>query len=77
MSRTTEQVDLAITSDKHVLTAKDDKAGVEFVAKGRFGPYFLWPEDFHPPCLQTIKRRLTRRSHRRRAWWTSCCGVFQ
>ena len=34
--------------DKHILTPKGEAAGVEFVAKGRFGPYFLWPQDFHP-----------------------------
>lgn len=21
---------------------------LEFVAKSRFGPYFLWPQDLHP-----------------------------
>lgn len=30
--------------DQHVLTAKGQQAGVEFIAKSRFGPYFLWPE---------------------------------
>lgn len=39
---------LAADSDKHLLTPKGEKAGVEFVAKSRFGPYFLWPQDFHP-----------------------------
>ena len=24
------------------------QAGIEFVAKSRFGPYFLWPEQFQP-----------------------------
>jgi len=33
---------------KHALAAKGELAGVEFIAKSRFGPYFLWPEDFHP-----------------------------
>lgn len=33
---------------KHALAAKGEQAGVEFIAKSRFGPYFLWPEDFHP-----------------------------
>jgi hypothetical protein len=28
--------------------AKGEKAGAEFVAKSRFGPYFLWPQDFQP-----------------------------
>ncbi|MDP2769772.1 MAG: phospholipase D family protein [Giesbergeria sp.] len=31
--------------DKHTLTVKGEQAGVEFVAKSRFGPYFLWPQD--------------------------------
>ena len=31
--------------DKHALTPKGEQAGVEFVAKSRFGPYFLWPQD--------------------------------
>jgi len=48
LSRATAQGYLALTNEKHVLTAKGEKAGVEFVAKGRFGPYFLWPQDFHP-----------------------------
>lgn len=39
---------LALNGDKHVLNPKGEKAGVEFVAKGRFGPYFLWLQDF---CL--------------------------
>ena len=46
--RATEQGYLSINGDKHALTAKGEKAGVEFVAKSRFGPYFLWPQDFHP-----------------------------
>lgn len=33
---------------KHKLTIKGEQAGVEFIAKSRFGPYFLWPVDFHP-----------------------------
>ncbi|OGB81062.1 MAG: DNA repair protein [Burkholderiales bacterium RIFOXYD2_FULL_59_8] len=48
LGRATERGYLVLTGDKHVLTPKGDKAGVEFVAKGRFGPYFLWPQDFHP-----------------------------
>ena len=44
----TEQGFLTLESDKHVLSPKGEKAGVEFVAKSRFGPYFLWPQDF---CL--------------------------
>lgn len=48
IERATENGFLALDSDKHVLTAKGAAAGVEFVAKSRFGPYFLWPQDFHP-----------------------------
>ena len=44
----TEQGFLTLESDKHVLSPKGEKAGVEFVAMSRFGPYFLWPQDF---CL--------------------------
>lgn len=34
--------------ERHTLAPKGEKAGVEFVAKSRFGPYFLWPQDFRP-----------------------------
>ncbi len=36
---------LAAGGQTHALTAKGEQAGVEFVAKSRFGPYFLWPQD--------------------------------
>ena len=39
---------LATDGDKQTVTLKGEKAGLEFVAKSRFGPYFLWPQDFHP-----------------------------
>jgi phosphatidylserine/phosphatidylglycerophosphate/cardiolipin synthase-like enzyme len=48
LDRAVTQGYLALDGDKHVLTPKGEKAGVEFVAKSRFGPYFLWPQDFHP-----------------------------
>ena len=48
LDRATEQCYLTVNGDKHFLTPKGEKAGVEFVAKSRFGPYFLWPQDFHP-----------------------------
>jgi phosphatidylserine/phosphatidylglycerophosphate/cardiolipin synthase-like enzyme len=48
LDRATEQGFLVLEGDKHVLSPKGEKAGVEFVAKSRFGPYFLWPQDFHP-----------------------------
>ena len=45
LDRATELGYLAQQGDKHALTAKGEQAGVEFVAKSRFGPYFLWPQD--------------------------------
>ncbi len=39
---------IEMRDDKHALTQKGVQAGIEFIAKSRFGPYFLWPEDFHP-----------------------------
>ena len=46
LDRATEQGFLTANGDRHTLTPKGEKAGVEFVAKSRFGPYFLWPQDF-------------------------------
>lgn len=37
---------LTVEGDRHYLTPAAKQAGIEFVAKSRFGPYFLWPEDF-------------------------------
>lgn len=48
LGRATEQGYLMLNGNKHALTPNGEKAGVEFVAKSRFGPYFLWPQDFHP-----------------------------
>ena len=45
LDRATELGYLTQQGDKHALTAKGEQAGVEFVAKSRFGPYFLWPQD--------------------------------
>jgi len=45
LERATEQGYLTQQGDKHLLTPKGEQAGVEFVAKSRFGPYFLWPQD--------------------------------
>ena len=47
LGRATEKGYLALNGDKHALTPKGEKTGIEFVAKSRFGPYFLWPQDFH------------------------------
>lgn len=30
---------------KHKLLQKGELAGIDYIAKSRFGPYFLWPED--------------------------------
>ena len=40
---------LELRDGKHVLTPKGTAAGVEHVAKSRFGPYFLWPEGVQLP----------------------------
>ena len=48
LDRATEQGYLTLNGDKHALTPKGEQAGVEFVAKSRFGPYFLWPQGFNP-----------------------------
>ena len=47
LHRATELGYLVVDGDKHAISQKGEKAGVEFVAKSRFGPYFLWPQDFH------------------------------
>ena len=46
LDRATEQGFLLLDGDKHTVSQKGEKVGVEFVAKSRFGPYFLWPQDF-------------------------------
>ena len=48
LERATAQGYLNFSGDKHVLTPKGEQLGVEFVAKSRFGPYFLWPQGFNP-----------------------------
>lgn len=35
---------LSMEGGKHKLTQKGSDAGAEFIARSRFGPYFLWPE---------------------------------
>lgn len=37
---------LTTEGDRHYLTPAAKQAGIEFVAKSRFGAYFLWPEHF-------------------------------
>lgn len=46
MDRATEQGYLSLNGEKHYLTPKGEKAGIEYVAKSRFGPYFLWSHEF-------------------------------
>lgn len=43
----TEQGYLIQNGDKHNLSPKGEKAGIEYVAKSRFGSYFLWPKEFN------------------------------
>ena len=49
LERATEQGFLLLDGDRHTISPKGEQAGVEFVAKSRFGPYFLWPQDFQFP----------------------------
>ena len=37
---------LTVEGERHILTPAAEHVGIEFVAKSRFGPYFLWPTDF-------------------------------
>ena len=46
LDRATDLGYLVVDGDKHAITPKGENAGVEFVAKSRFGPYFLWPQEF-------------------------------
>ena len=39
---------LTVVDGKHQLTAEGADCGCEFVARSRFGPYFLWPENLRP-----------------------------
>ncbi|HZY17803.1 MAG TPA: phospholipase D family protein [Ramlibacter sp.] len=47
LERATAAGYLALEGDRHALTLKGQQSGVELVAKSRFGPYFLWPEDIN------------------------------
>jgi hypothetical protein len=47
LERATELGFLVFDGEKHTVSPKGEKIGVEFVAKSRFGPYFLWLQDFH------------------------------
>ena len=37
----------ALGDGKYGPTEKGEQAGIEYVAKSRFGPYFIWPLDIH------------------------------
>jgi phosphatidylserine/phosphatidylglycerophosphate/cardiolipin synthase-like enzyme len=43
---------LVVNGDKHNLSDKGESIGGEYIAKSRFGAYFLWPEDL--PLTETI-----------------------
>ncbi|MFJ2995611.1 phospholipase D family protein [Pandoraea sp. NPDC087047] len=50
--RTSELLDRAVSAGylewrdgKHALSSQDANAGIEFIAKSRHGPYFLWPQN--------------------------------
>lgn len=46
LAKAVDEKFLIIEGDQHYLTPAAKQAGIEFVAKSRFGPYFLWPENF-------------------------------
>ena len=48
LERAAQQGFLVFDNGQFFLSPKGEKVGVEFVAKSRFGPYFLWPQNF---CL--------------------------
>ena len=47
LERAAQQGFLVFDNGQFFLSPKCEKVGVEFVAKSRFGPYFLWPQDFY------------------------------
>ena len=47
LERAARQGFLEFDNGQFFLSPKGEKVGVEFVAKSRFGPYFLWPQDFY------------------------------
>lgn len=48
LDRLTASGSLTLAEGKHQLTAKGTESGCEYVARSRFGPYFLWPENLKP-----------------------------
>ena len=47
IDRATQQGYLVFDNGQYFMSPRGEKVGVEFVAKSRFGPYFLWPHDFY------------------------------
>jgi hypothetical protein len=47
LDRATHQGYLVFDNGQYFVSPQGEKVGVEFVAKSRFGPYFLWPHDFY------------------------------
>ena len=39
---------VVLEDGKHRLTLKGAEVGGEYVARSRFGPYFLWPDSLRP-----------------------------
>lgn len=47
LDRATQQDYLIFDNGQYFVSPRGRDVGVEFVAKSRFGPYFLWPHDFY------------------------------
>jgi hypothetical protein len=47
LDKATYQGYLFFDNGQYFISPQGEKVGVEFVAKSRFGPYFLWPHDFY------------------------------
>lgn len=45
LDRAVEMGYITQQDDRYALAPKGEQAGVEFVAKSRYGPYFLWPQE--------------------------------
>lgn len=45
LARAVDEGYITQMGERHALAPKGEQAGVEFVAKSRFGPYFLWPQE--------------------------------
>jgi hypothetical protein len=48
MDRLVSSGHLEMKDGKHHLTLKGKEAGGEFRTNSKYGPYFLWPQDFKP-----------------------------